>query len=219
MQSVLDSFSVEEVDSVRRIAHGVQVAWKKDYRPGIVFFTIGVSTIGGNDLIPGPAGVHSAWNKYLYEDESAYSMGYAYERELSMPLGGVTKALAEVDLDNTSGRFTPRVMGGSSALFTSVSDPRRPMIINAGFEIGGVPQTVPQFVGLTSRPPAIDVRRKDVRLVGEDFVGFLQNRYLDKSSMFTSQRTDQVIATALSGLGFATAQYDLDTGINRIGFG
>lgn len=219
MQSVSDAFSVEEVDATRRIAHSVQVAWKKDYRAGITFFTIGVSAIGGNDIIAGPAGGHSAWNRYLYEDESARAMSYAYERELSMPLGGMTKALAEVDLDNTSGRYTPRHMGGSSALYTAVASPRRPIIINAGFEVGGVPQALPQFVGLTTRPPALDMRRRDVRLVGEDFIGFIQNSYVDKSAMFTSQRSDQVIESALSQLGFSTAQYSLDTGINRIGFG
>ncbi len=219
MISVSDAFSVEETDVTRRIAHGLQMAWKKDYRAGVTLFTIGVSTIGGNDLIAGPAGVQSEWNRYLYEDESAYSLGYAYERELSMPLGGLTKALAEADLSNTSGRFTPRHMGGSSALYTAVAHPRRPMVINAGFEVNGVPQTVPQFVGLTTRPPQIDTRRKEVRLVGEDFIGFIQNSYVDKSAMFTSQLSGAVIEDALSQLGFSTAQYDIDPGINIVKFG
>jgi hypothetical protein len=51
MQSVTDAFSVEEVDSVRKIAQSFQVAWKKNYLSTIRIFTIGVSTIGGLDAI------------------------------------------------------------------------------------------------------------------------------------------------------------------------
>lgn len=449
MQSVADAFSVEEVDSTRRVAHGLQVAWKKDFRSTIKFFTIGVSSIGGTDTIAGPAGVQSNWNRYIYENETPYALSYAYERELSEPTGGVTKALAEVDLANTGdvdyggslsfdgtddrvtvsgvspashdaktmvvwvninaigaasqaiaiwstgssnrcgifvtntgiisvevsgapgsrrynttttltpgtwyrigfsndtldpaagravgditvyingvnqslttqsiggsagtgtvftmgvigpsnlandlngyaadlrvynskltdanlatdyntgailsglalrwkldertgtvahdtsgsnfngtttgavfstnnpgvpmrhtpGRFTPQFMGGDSAIFTANGLPRRPMIINAGFEVDEVEQTVPQFVGVTTRPPALDTRRGEARLVAEDFVGFIQNSYVDKTAMFSSQWSDDVIESTLSQLGYSTAQYELDPGLNRIGFG
>jgi hypothetical protein len=36
--------------------------------------------------------------------------------------------------------------------------------------------------------------------------------------MFTGQRTDQVLSTMMSMLGFSTAQYDFDYGVNTIGF-
>lgn len=218
MQSVSDAFSVEEVDSVRRIAHSVQVSWKKDFLSSISFFTIGVSTIGGNDIIPGPAGVQSAWNKYVYADESDKVISLDYDRGFKMPLGGAVKAIADVRLDNTSGRYTPRYAGGNSEIFTAVL-PRRPVIINAGFEVGGVPTTVPQFVGITDKPLKVDVRNRTADLSATDFLGFLQNQSVDKTAMFTSDRSDVVIENLLSQAGFSTAQYDLDTGINIIKFG
>lgn len=448
MQSVADAFSVEEVDATRRIAQSVQVAWKKDFRAGIRTFTIGVSAIGGSDIIGGPAGVQSAWNRYLYEDESAYVTSISYERQLNMPGGGISKALAEVDLMNVgepdygysldvsasssnyasvpytfptdaytivfaykataslgfnegimeqagsfllfrqgggdvevyaylnapndfaglrrlrfrnfttttadgawhtrayvvyvssgsakcdeyedgvklgathtvdytgdtatpsgnlrlgntsttgtqfngkldhvkifnaqltaadvatvtaggsvastppgafwgfdegsgsvirdssgngntgtrngtasystdtngmriatrAGRFIPRYMGGDSGIFTAVDKPRRPMIINAGFKIAGSDSLLPQFIGVTTRTPDIDLRNKTVRLVGADMIDFLQNKIIEDTTIFTGQRSDQIIAAGLAQLGYSTAQYQLGQGINIIPF-
>lgn len=219
MQSVIDAFSVEETASSRQIAQSVQVSWKKSLLPTIRVFTIGVSSIGGNDIIGGPEIYASNWNKYQYEDESDYVTSISYERELNQPIGGMVKALADVKLDNTSGRFTPRYAGGSSAIFTAVGEPRRPIIINAGFDLSGVEQTVPQFIGVTNRSPRIDSRNRSVQINAEDFIGYLQNQYVDQSAMFTGLRSDEVIERLLVQAGFSTAQYDLDYGINRIGFG
>jgi hypothetical protein len=218
MQSVVDAFSVEATDSMRRIAQNTSVAWKKDYRSTIRFFTVGSSSIGGSDIIAGPSSVQSQWMQYLYNDESSYVTRIDYERELKMPEGGLVKALADVDLDNTSGRFTPGYMGGLSELHTAIL-PRRPLKINAGFNVSGIDQTIPQFIGVTSRMVEIDKARGSASLHAEDFIGFLQNQYVDKSEMFTSERTHVVMERVLQNLGFSTAQYDLDEGINVIKFG
>lgn len=218
MQSVTAAFTAEEKDRVRTIAQSVQVSWKKDFRPGITFFTIGVSTIGGNDIIPGEAGVQSAWNRYLYFDESDQVLDLDYERELNMPTGGLVKALADVRLDNTSGRYLPRYMGGNSEIFTAI-EPRKPIIINTGFKVDGVDQPIPQFVGVTTKSPRINVKNKTVELQAADFIDFLQNKYLDETTMFTGLRTDEVIENILSDLGYSTSQYELDTGLNIIKFG
>lgn len=221
MQTVSAAFTAEEHDSVRKITQSVQVAWKKSFDSSIRFFTIGVSTIGGSDVIPAPDSSPSSWNKYQYTDESANVVGLAYERELLQPIGGLSSAMAEVDLDNTNGRYTPRVMGGTAAnseIFTAVQKPQRPFIINAGFNYGGIDNNIPQFVGLTDRPPKVDIRSRSVKMQGTDWIGFLQSKYVDRYAMFTGQRTDQIIESSLSTLGFSTAQYELDTGINIVNF-
>lgn len=173
MYSVSDAFSVEEADLMRRISHSAQVSWKKDLLPSITFFTIGVSAIGGNDIIAGTAGV-SDFNQYVFEDESDYITYMGWERELNEPIGGLTKALAEFKVDNTSGRYTPRYAGGMSAIFTSVSDPRRPINLQAGFHYDGIDHNIPQFVGLTTKPPVIDTRSRTASFQAEDFIGYLQ---------------------------------------------
>lgn len=219
MQVVPTGWTAEERDTTRNIVASAQVAWKKTLNNNIRLFTIGVSTIGGTDIIASAGGVNSDWNNYQYQNESAYLMNLSYERSLQMPAGGANKALAEIELDNTSGRFTPRYMGGNSELYTAVQKPRRPLVINAGFNYNGVDNNIPQFVGVTSKPPDASSRDKTANFQAEDFIGFLQNKYVDNTTMFTAQRTDQVLATILGNLGYGTAQYELDYGINLINFG
>ncbi len=219
MQSVNEAWSAVEVAPVRKIVASASVAWKKEFLPSIHVWQIGVSLIGGPDFI-GDSGVapENAWNKYLYNDESDNLLGLNYDRGLNIPLGGISKAIADIRLDNTSGRYTPRYAGGHSELFTAIQ-PRKPVILNAGFNIDGVDQTIPQFVGVLSKQPKIDSRAKTADLAATDFIGFLQGQYVDKEAMFTSQRTDVVIEDLLVKAGFATSQYDLDPGLNVIRWG
>lgn len=218
MQTVVAGWTAEERDSVREITHDLQVSWKKFSTLGNRTFTIGVSLIGGNDVIGINPGAIGSPGNYKYFDETDYVKSLSWQRGLNMPLGGLSMALAEAQLSNTSGRFSPRYMGGNSELFTSIL-PRRPFIINAGFEIGNVKQTLPQFAGIFTRQPEISFRDKEVNLVGADYVDFFQNRYLDQEVMFTSLRTDVVIEDRLLSMGLSTAQYRLDPGINVIPFG
>lgn len=218
MQSVNAAFTAEETDETRSIVESLLVSWKKFNTLGSRTFTIGVSTIGGNNIIgANPGGIGSPAN-YLYYDESDYLLGLAWERQLNMPTGGLNKALAEARLENTSGRFTPRYMGGSSELFTAIL-PRRPFIINAGFNVGGADINIPQFSGVLTDQPEVLVRDKSLNLRGADYIDFFQNRNLDQEVMFTGQRSDAVMEDILQSLGLTTAQYDLDTGINVIPFG
>ena len=220
MLSVATGWTAEERDTTRKIVASTQVSWKKTFNSAIRFFTIGVSSIGGTDLIPTGDSSPSAWNKYRYTDESNYLTQLSYDRGLNQPIGGVSKALADFELDNTSGRFTPRFMGGTNTeTYTAVQKPRRPITINAGFNYDGVDQFVPQFVGLTNKIPEVNMRNRTAKFKAEDFVGYLENNYVDDSSMFTGLRTDQVLENILSGLGYGTSQYELDYGIQVIPFG
>lgn len=217
MQSVNAAFTAEARDEVRSIAQDLLVSWKAESTLGSRTFTIGVSSIGGNDIIGINPGSVGSPGIYRYFDESEYVMSLAWERGLNIPTGGLSKAYAEAELDNTSGRFTPRYMGGTSELFTSIL-PRRPFIINAGFDLP--PEiTVPQFSGIFDKTPEVSIRDSMVRIRGADYVDFFQNRYLDQEVMFTGLRTDEVYEDLLQSMGLATSQYDLDYGINIIPFG
>lgn len=219
MQTTNAAFTAEEKDTVRTIAESLLVSWKRDNLLSNRTFTIGVSTIGGNDIIGINVGAIGSPGNYRYFDETAYLTSLAYERGFNMPTGGLAKAMAEARLDNTSGRFTPRYMGGVSELHTAIL-PERPMIISTGFKVNGVDQVLPQFSGLISEQPKVDTRNKTLDISGEDYIRFFESRYLDQEVMFTFQRTDQVMETMLAGsLGMSTAQYELDTGVNLIPFG
>lgn len=218
MQSVSEAFTAEERDVTRKIAHNVQVSWKKDSTLGSQTFTIGVSSIGGTGIIGANPGAIGSPGNYRYFDESQYVTSMSWERGLNMPTGGLSKALAHVELDNTSGRFTPRYMGGNSELFTAIL-PRAPLIINGGFYFDGIDQTIPQFSGIVTEQPQVNIRERTLQLKAADYVDFFQNRYLDQEVMFTGLRTDQVLESLFGSLGMSTAQYELDYGINIIPFG
>ena len=217
MQSVSSAWTAEEVDETRRISQNTQISWHKESTLGNKTFTIGVSFVGDNDIIGINPGAVGSPGNYKYFDESDYVTSLSWERGLSMPLGGLTKGLAEINLDNTSNRFTPNYMGGNSELYTA-QPLRSPVIINAGFNLG-TDITIPQFVGLIDKQPEINKLTGGYKISASDYVGYFQNKYLDQNVMFTAQRTDQVLETILGFSGMNTAQYDLDTGINIIPFG
>lgn len=217
-QDVSAAWTAEERDSVRSIAHNLLVSWKKESTLTNRTFTIGVSTIGGSDLIGINPGAVGSPGLYRYFDESDYVTNLSWEYSLKFPTGGLSVGMAEAELDNTSGRFLPDYMGGHSELYTAVL-PRRPMIINAGFNFDGIDQTIPQFSGVFNRPPHVDIASRKVALQAADYVDFFYNRYLDQEVMFTALSTDQVMEQMFISMGLSTAQYDLDPGINIIPFG
>jgi len=217
-QDVSAAWTAEEKDAYRSIAHSFLASWHKESTLGAVTFTIGVSLIGGDDIIGINPGTVGSPGIYRYFDESDYVMGLSWERGLNIPTGGLSMAMAEAKLDNTSGRFLPDYMGGISELSTAIL-PRRPVIINAGFNLDGVDQVIPQFSGVTDKTPKITVRDKMIDITAADYVDFFHNRYLDHEVMFTGLRTDEVYENLLVSMGLATSQYTLDTGINIIPFG
>ncbi len=218
MQTTSAAFTAEEKDTVRKIVQNLQVSWHRETTLGNRTFTIGVSLIGGNDIIGINPGAVGSPGIYKYFDESSYVMNMNWERGYNMPTGGLTKALGEAKLDNTNGRFLPRYMGGNSELFTAIQQ-SRPVKISAGFNYAGIDNMLPQFAGIISDQPKVDVRSKAISIKMADYVHYFQNKYLDKTTIFTGQRTDQVLDTLFSRLGMATSQYDLDPGINIIPFG
>lgn len=218
MQSTSAAFTVQEKSPVRKVATSLLVSWHNQYLLTAKTFTIGVSLIGGNDLIGINPGAVGSPGSYKYFDESTYLTKLEWERGYNMPQGGLTMGLGAAELDNTTKRFLPRYMGGKSELSTAML-PRRPVIINTGFNYGGIDNTLPGFAGIISQQPQISTRNALVNLAFADYVLYFQNKYLDKVTMFTSQFTDQVLKTLFVDLGMSTAQYKLDAGINLIPFG
>lgn len=213
MQSVTNAFAAEAQDRVRSPSHSLLMSWNKFDLSGNVTFTIGVSSIGGNDVIganPGGIGNPGQWQ---YTDDSDYVMSLEWERQLNIPTGGLTKAFSEVDLDNTSGRYLPNYMGGTDMFSTSIL-PKRPQIISAGFDN----IDIPQFSGLLNKQPTVNLAQRTVNLQADDYLGYFENKFVDDTSMYTGVTTDVLIEDMFQQAGMATSQYDLDTGLNEIPF-
>ena len=101
MQTVSAQWTAEERDPTRSITELTEISWKK-------------SLTGSN---------RTNYKRYQYEDETSRLQGLSIEREFNQPIGGVTKAMADLRYENTSGRYTPRYLGGTSAIYTAI-EPR-----------------------------------------------------------------------------------------------
>jgi len=205
MQTVSSRFTQLTDGPMRPISFRVLMAFNKTYDAGIDFFTIGTSTIGGDDILKGTSNTIQEWDKYVYEDYSDRVLSIEWEREAEPPTSAITLATASLILDNHDDLFTPS--NTASPLYGSIL-PKRPIRINAGF--GG--ETIPQFIGMTDGKPEINEKNKTAKFTCIDFLKFMMDQPLDEELMYIDMRTDEIIQALLEGAGVTTAQMDLDTG-------
>lgn len=177
------------------------------------FLIVGTSLVGGTDIVQGTG--ESAINDsdaFVYFDETARVIRMEYERRLLEPLGGTSIAMADVVLDNTDLRFTPDF----NATIGTALRPNRPIKMFIGFEVEGQTKTIPIIEGLTLQPQENKLRRT-VKISAFDFMKSL-NETPQESTIIVGQRSDQIISTILTDAGIGASSFELDQGINTVGF-
>jgi hypothetical protein len=177
------------------------------------YAVVGTSVVGGLDIVQGvgESGINEA-DVFDYVDETARVLRMEYERHLIEPLGGTAIAMADVVLDNTDLRFTPNY---DSTIGTALR-PNRPLKMFIGFDVAGQTKTIPIIEALTLQPEENKVRRT-VKLAAYDFMKFL-NEKPQETAIYTDQRSDVIIEDILSRAGVGSNNYELDQGLNTIGF-
>ncbi len=206
MQSVSGNFVARTKGSIRHLDWRFMASFLKNFDAGVDFFTIGVSSIGGTDIIKGSGSVVQEWDKYDYEDFTSRILSIEWVREADPPLGAVTLAMADIKLDNHDDLFTP-----SNALspYHGHLGEGRPMRIYIGFNDV---EKIQVFVGLTEGQAKVDEKSKTVTFHCIDFMRQLQNTKLNETLMFVDDRTDEVISGVLQAAGLVPSQFSLDTG-------
>ena len=121
-------------------------------------------------------------------------------------------AIADIVLDNTDMRFTPDYNG---TIGTALK-PNRPLKMMIGFEVRGETKTIPIIEGLTTQPKEDKIRRT-VTISAYDFMKSL-NEKPQETTIYTDQRSDQIIQDILSRAGVGSNSYALDEGLNTVGF-
>lgn len=101
------------------ITYAVEVAWTGDLT-GV--FRVGISTVGGTDLIAG------AFNGNTFDDITAYVFGFSTTRGRPDDLGEIEQGTATITLRDRTGRFNPE--NASSDLYAYLV-PLRPVRIRA----------------------------------------------------------------------------------------
>lgn len=207
--TAFDSISTATVRPVRALCY---VAWTRNINIDS-YAVVGSSLVGGLDVIQGTGtpGINEA-DSYYYFDETSKIIRIEYERHLVEPLGGTAIAMADVVLDNTDLRFTPDY----NATIGTALRPNRPVKIFIGFELSGTIRTVPIIEGLSLQPRE-DKLRRTVTLSLYDFMKSL-NEKPQETAIYTNQRSDQIIEDILSRAGVGSINYQLDQGLNTVGF-
>ena len=151
-------------------------------------------------------------DSFAYFDESSRIIRIEYERTLIEPQGGTSIAICDIVLDNTDLRFTP----DKNATIGTAIRPNRPLKIFIGFNVQGQDKTIPIIEGLTLQPRE-DKLRRTVTITAYDYLRWL-NEKPQETTVYTNQRSDQIIADILSRAGVGTTNYSLDQGLNTVGF-
>lgn len=209
MQVVSTQFDNRAKGYMRPLSWSLLMSFPRNFIDTIDFFTIEVSTIGGDDIIKGEGDVVQEWDKYEYSDYSGRIISMEWTRQEDY-LSSMAMSTADITLDNSDGYFTPN--GGS--VIEDFILPYRPIKLFAGF--GG--ENIPVFIGLTEKMPDVDEKNKTVKFHCIDFIYSLYNRPLTESVMMEEARTDEVLDELLQLAGLTSNQYNLDIGFNIIHF-
>jgi hypothetical protein len=210
--AIWTAFDTITTATVRKLKHSLKIAWKRIEDAGATFAVVGTSIVGGIDFVQGQSSIITKPDVFSYDDETEKAMKIEYDREVDEPLGGISLAQADITLDNTDLRFTPNQ---SQTIGTAIL-PNRPLQVHLGFEVSSQDKTVPVFKGLSDMPRE-DKLRRICEVHCYDYLKYL-NQYPLESTIYTDQRSDQIILDILTTVGFGSSQYELDTGLNTIGF-
>lgn len=212
--AIWTAFNTMTTAIVRRLNWSLRIAWTRVVDPTTVFATVGTSLVDGLHIIQGDGGFVGLLDQYTYFDETDRVLRLEYQRKVIEPLGGIATALGDVVLDNTDGRFSPN----KNATIGTALIPNRPVKMSIGFDnVLSLTQLVQIFEGFTRQPKENKLNRT-ISISSFDFIDYL-NRFTLSVNMYQDQRTDQIIEDILSTeVGLSATQYELDTGINTIGF-
>lgn len=213
MQVVSAEFTTRTNQRVRKLKAAASIAFTKTKSLTTRYFTVGVSEVGGVDPIGPPTSVGdiTEWDKYEYTDFSNRILGMEATHEQDI-MGSLTMGMADLELQNTDDKFTPDV---DPIIGSKVQSPHRPLRLAAGFGL----QTIPLFVGLTEKAPALSEDKKTAKFHAIDFIKSLSEIKISNAEMYVDQRIDQVISDLLINYaGLSPTQFVLEPGIRPVPF-
>lgn len=181
------------------------MAWEREIDPAITFFTIGVSTIGGVDIIKGADGDLSDIYTYVYTDESENVLSVEVERYFDEPIASFGRAVLDVVLDNNSGRYSPN----SDSPISEYIKVNRPFISRMGFNYGQE-ELVPKFIGVNRAFPTVSKQDRAVTFQALDLADTIWNTPIEQSQLYLDTSVDQIIYSLLSTFGIPDDQIELD---------
>lgn len=209
MQTVSSAFTAAsgQNSTYHQPQYGANISWTKTENSSYHFFTIGTSSIGGNDFIPGSGSAPSFANQYAYTDYTQYMLSASVSRNIGQYTYGAFGANAELQMDNTSLLFTP----GYDPIIGNYITAGRPLNLAIGFVNCG---TISLFYG-QSTAPMNDIGTRQVTLQAFDFFDYVQS-YESKAlgpiaaannGCYVNLYANQIIGDLLAEAGLSGSQY------------
>ena len=203
-QPVSAAFTTAQQASVNDVTFAYLVAWDKVYDPLAQFFKIGTSAINGPDFLKGGGADETFFDKYKFQEETAYVDDISVSRMSSLKPYGVFAAQANVTLDNIGKRFMP---GYDPTIGDYVNKSRRPMKIAVGFGS----ERLQQFVGFSDRPRSALMAGKTTMHAMDVMDYFSTVEPVTK--YYEGYKFDEVIEDILLELGFASDQFLIESSL------
>lgn len=213
MQSIVTPLQSIITSAHRRPRISMLASWLKQANLSTVYAEVDASVVGGPDLVQGQSVVITNADLFDYIDESSYVMGFDYERWVNEPRGGTSNAIGDFTLDNITRRFSPN----RNATIGTALEARRPIKASIGFLDDEAVRSVQVIVGLTADRPKENRGNRIVEVPVYDYITFINNSDL-AAQIYEDKRSDEIIESILTDLGFGSSQYELDTGLNTIPF-
>lgn len=213
MQKVTGEFDQLSHKHIRKPVADVGISWTRAKSETIDFAIVGTTLVGDGDIIQGELGVITNADLFEYYDESDNLISLSTDLERVEPLGGVSYGRASIILDNTDGRYTENI---DTTIGTSLVR-NRPAKLFLGFQNENDSNLeIPIIYGIT-KDIEKDETKKTVKIPMFDYLSIIDNFELT-NQVFVNKRTDEIIESILTEMGFVAEQYDLDVGSNTIGF-
>lgn len=185
----------------RQLNYSVSISFSQATASGVNYFTIGTSTIGGNDIIKSGGSTVAFFDQYAYKDYSPYVMSLDVKRSIGQYPYGAFMAQADIELDNSSLLFLP----GHDATIGSGILPNRPIKVG----IGLFGEYMNQFVGFAGQPDTT-IASKVATFHAFDAFNQINGYMSTASGAKINQYAQNIIASLLGEMGFGVGQYVLD---------
>lgn len=213
MQKVSGEFNELSYQDTRRPSASFGVSWTRTKDEDIDFAVVGTSLVGGGDIIQGELTIVTTADLFEYFDESENVIALSIDAERVEPLGGISYGRGSVILDNTDDRYTE---GFDTTIGDSLVRNRPARVFLGFFTENETRAEIPALYGIT-RDIEKDVGGRKVKISMFDYLFIIDNFELT-NQVFVGKRTDEIIESILTEIGFVPEQFDLDVGNNIIGF-
>ena len=185
---------------------GCLISWPKNIDPSVKFFQLDHSYLDGPDKLKGSGDTVTFFDVYDYQDETEYVKNFRVTKKISNRPWGVIMATADIELNNTTRRFTP---GFDPVIGDFTTLPDRPIKLSVGFN----GEFIKLFTGYADRPDHQLVKRI-TKITAYDAMTYLST-VKSHLGAYVDTPMHEIIEDILIEQGFALDQFNIEPSLQQ----